>query len=185
MPNRMATLRKASAYSKRHVTPFTRISKKKKKAFIKTNPPHKIVKFEMGNPRGFTDGKYTHILNVIVNEKIQIRHNAIESARQYLTKKLDETTNSNYFFKIIPYPHHIQREHKMLTGAGADRMSGGMQLSFGKTVGKAVIAKKGDILFKFALATEKDTQATRQFIKAVKAKLPGTIRVNYEFIGKK
>ena len=45
----MAALRKANAYSKRIVVPFTRISKKKNKAYIKTVPPQKIVKFTMGN----------------------------------------------------------------------------------------------------------------------------------------
>jgi len=44
----MAALRKANSYSKRKVTPFTRVSKKRTKSFIKTLPPHKVVKFENG-----------------------------------------------------------------------------------------------------------------------------------------
>jgi hypothetical protein len=47
----MASVRKALAYSKRKVTPYTRTSKKKAKAFIKTLPPQKIVKFVMGKTR--------------------------------------------------------------------------------------------------------------------------------------
>ena len=180
----MATLRKANAYTRRKVTPFTRTSKRRKKAFIKTNPPHKIVKFEMGNAKGFREGKLPHVLNVSTDEQVQIRHNAIESVRQYINKKLDKETNKNFFFKIIPYPHHIQRENKMLTGAGADRMQKGMQLSFGKTTGKAVITKPGMQIFKLALATEKETQFARQVLRAIKSKLPCKIIVDYEFIGK-
>ena len=43
----MAGLRKARAYSKKRVVPYTRISKKKSKSFIKTVPQQKIVKFSM------------------------------------------------------------------------------------------------------------------------------------------
>ena len=49
--------RKASAYSKKPVVPFTRISRKKGKAFIKTVPAQKIVKFHMGNESLFNEGK--------------------------------------------------------------------------------------------------------------------------------
>jgi len=44
----MATLKKASAYSKKKVVPFTRISKKKKKSFIKTVPQQKKAKSTNG-----------------------------------------------------------------------------------------------------------------------------------------
>ena len=44
----MASLRKANAYSKRIVVPFTRVSKRRQKSYIKVVPPQKIVKFTMG-----------------------------------------------------------------------------------------------------------------------------------------
>ena len=53
----MATLRKANAYSKKKVTPFTRVSKRRQKSFIKVVPPQKIVKFEMGKTKEFKKGK--------------------------------------------------------------------------------------------------------------------------------
>ena len=49
----MASLRKANAYSKRRVVPYTRVSKKRKKSFIRTIPQQKIVKFEMGKTNLF------------------------------------------------------------------------------------------------------------------------------------
>lgn len=175
----MAGLRKANAYSKRHVTPFTRVSRKRQKSFIKVVPPQKIVKFEMGKPSLAHEGKLPHILRVISTEKVQVRHNALEACRQYLNKKLDLELNGQYVFKVVPFPHHIQRENKMLTGAGADRMQTGMQLAFGKSIGKAAILKPGKELFIFQLPTEKAVQVTRKLIRQIDSKLPGAIRTDY------
>ncbi|MBT4377029.1 50S ribosomal protein L16 [archaeon] len=176
----MATLRKANAYSKRKVIPFTRVSKKRQKSFIKVVPPQKIVKFEMGKVTQYKNGKLPHVLTVVSTEKIQLRHNAMEACRQYINKKIDKELSGQYFFKIVPFPHHIQREHRMLTGAGADRMSSGMQLSFGKSMGKAAILKKEGKLFVIALPNDRSVTFTRKVIKQVNSKLPGKIRVDYE-----
>lgn len=178
----MASLRKARAYSKRKVTPYTRTSKRRQKSFIKAVPPQKIVKFEMGKPELFSKGKLPEIIEVVSTEKVQIRHNALEACRQYINKKIDKEFNGQYFFKVIPYPHHIQRENKMLTGAGADRMQTGMQLSFGKTVGKAAIVKEGTVIFKIAVPNPKAASFTRRVIKQVNSKLPGKIRIDSKTI---
>ena len=170
-------LRKANAYSKRSAVPYTRISKRKQKSYIKVVPPQKIVKFTMGNTPGYREGKFPIELTVIVTEKCQIRHNALEACRQYVNKKLDESLAGQYLFKVIPFPHHIQRENKMLTGAGADRMSTGMQLSFGKCIGKAAIMKKNAPLFFIAVPTEKGAQTIRVALHQIKAKLPCKTRV--------
>src|SRR3989339_785934 len=163
----MVTLRKASAYSKRLVTPYTRISKKKHKSYIKTVPPQKIVKFP-------------HHLIVTMKEDVQVRHNSLEACRQFINKKLEKECAGQYVFRVIPYPHHIQRENKMLTGAGADRMQTGMQLSFGKCMGKAAILKKGNKIFFVGVSNDKQLAFARNVIKQIKPKLPGTIKIEYE-----
>ena len=178
----MASLRKANAYSKRIVVPFTRVSKKRKKSFIKVVPPQKIVKFDMGNQKLVNEGKLPYRLSVLSTEKIQIRHNALEACRQFINKKLDKELSGQYHFKIIPFPHHIQRENKMLTGAGADRMQTGMQLSFGKSMGKAAIVKANEKIFYFDLPNPKAVIFTRNVIKQVKSKLPNKVRVTEEKI---
>jgi len=178
----MVALRKASAYSKKKVVPYTRISKKRQKSFIKTVPPQKIVKFTMGKENLFNNGKLPHTLTLISLEKVQIRHNALEACRQFINKKLDKGLSGQYLFKVIPFPHHIQRENKMLTGAGADRMQTGMQLSFGKAVGKSAILKKGKGIFFIALPNEKAVVLARKTIQQVKSKLPVKVRVLYEFV---
>ncbi len=177
----MASLRKANAYSRRHVVPFTRVSKKKQKSYIKVVPPQKIVKFSMGEGKLYNTGKLPHVLKVVSTDSVQLRHNALESCRQFINKKLDKDLAGQYFFKVVPYPHHIQRENKMLTGAGADRMQTGMQLSFGKSMGKAAILKPGSEVFVIALATPKGVVIARHVINQIKPKLPGRTKVLYEF----
>jgi large subunit ribosomal protein L10e len=174
-------LRKASAYSKRAVTPFTRVSKRRQKSFIKVVPPQKIVKFTMGNTDLFNQGKLSHHLNIVSLDKVQIRHNALEACRQYINKELDTELSGQYIFKVVPFPHQIQRENKMLTGAGADRMQTGMQLSFGKSMGKAAIVQKNGRIFFIAVQTPKAVQFSRETIRKVKSKLPCKVRVLYEF----
>ncbi|MCK9568108.1 50S ribosomal protein L16 [Candidatus Pacearchaeota archaeon] len=165
-------LRKAYAYSKKKVTPYTRISKKRQKAYIKAVPPSKIVKFRMGKRVDFEDGKLPHTLTLVTLENVQIRQNALEACRQFINKKLDEELGGQYFFRVIPFTHHVQRENKMLTGAGADRMQTGMQLSFGKTIAKAAIMKKGAPIMSLSVATPKAVSFCRKILKQIKAKLP-------------
>src|SRR4030043_1407351 len=180
--DRMATLRKANAYSKRTVVPYTRVSKRKNRSYIKVVPPQKIVKFSMGEGKTYESGKYPHRLAMVTTEAVQIRHNSLEASRQYVNKVLDKFLPGQYFFRVVPFPHHIQRENKMLTGAGADRMQTGMQLSFGKSIGKAAILKPGSEIFFIAVATPKAVVIAREAFKAIKAKLPCKTRIVYKFV---
>lgn len=173
-------LRKASAYTKMVVVPYTRVSKLKGKAYIKTTPPQSIVKFTMGFYNLYNEGKLLHELTLVADESAQIRHNALEACRQYMIKRLDLEIPGQYLFKVVPFPHHIQRENKMLTGAGADRMSSGMQLSFGNPMGKAALVKKNTPIFFFALANDKGVRIVRDMIKRVRPKLPMKTKVLYE-----
>ena len=176
----MASLRKATAYSKKKVVPFTRVSKRRQKSYIKTVPHQKIVKFTMGKEDLYNKGKLPHQLISVADEKVQLRHNALEACRQYINKKLDQELGGQYLFKVIPFPHHIQRENKMLTGAGADRMQTGMQLSYGKSTGKAAILKPGSKIFFVAVPNERDVQFARKVLKQIKAKLPCKTKILYE-----
>lgn len=176
----MATLRKANAYSKRIVVPYTRVSKKRGKSYVKSVPHQKVVKFNMGKEPLFNQGKLPHCLTLITTEKVQIRQNAFEACRQFLNKQLDRELSGQYFFKIIPFSHHIQRENKMLTGAGADRMQTGMQLSYGKAVNKSAILKQNKRIFFVAVQTPKAVSFVRKIFKQIKSKLPCKTKILYE-----
>jgi large subunit ribosomal protein L10e len=101
-----------------------------------------------------------------------------------LNKKLNEALNGQYFLKVVPFPHHIQRENKMLTGAGADRMQTGMQLSFGKAIAKAALLKKEAPLFIIAVSTEKGIRVARKALKEIKSKLPLKMRIDFKDLTK-
>ena len=68
----------------------------------------------------------------------------------------------------------------MLTGAGAARLKSGMQLSYGKSAGKAAIMKKNKGIFFIAVPNEKSVIFARKVLKQVKSKLPCTTKVLYE-----
>jgi large subunit ribosomal protein L10e len=181
----MASLRKASAYSKKHARPNTRTSKKRSKAFIKTIPPIKVVKFNMGKKKKYDDNEFDVILRLISEEKVQIRDNAIEAARQSITRKLEKELPGNFYFEIRVYPHHILRENKMLTGAGADRMQSGMKHSFGKAGGRAAMIDPGKDIFLIATSGEKGIKIVRTALKAIRAKLPCKTKIQIEILSKK
>lgn len=165
-------LRKASSYSKKHNRPYTRKSSVKSKSYIKTIPPQKIVRFKMGNIRDYEEGKLKHIVKLISRENILIRDNALESSRQFIHKILDEKLTGQYYFGVDVFPHHILRENRMLTGAGADRMQTGMSQSFGTTAGRAAMVKEGQTIFLVAVFNEKSKKIIIESFGKIKAKLP-------------
>ena len=165
-------LRKGSAYTKRYARPYTRKSKKRKKSYIKTVPNARIVKFKMGDLKGFDNGEYKIEIHVLSKERIQLRDNAIEAVRQYFNRFIQARIGKEFYLEVKPYPHHILRENKMLTGAGADRMQTGMSRAFGKTMGRAALIKPGQTLFIIAIKNERAETEARKLIRSAKARLP-------------
>jgi large subunit ribosomal protein L10e len=97
-------------------------------------PGSKIVQFEMGN----LSGEFPVETHLMIEEACQIRHTALEAARISINRKLlKDVGRQNFRLKLRVYPHHVLRENKQATGAGADRVSEGMRLAFGKAVGTA------------------------------------------------
>ena len=176
----MAT-RKASCYSKMKAVPYTRKSKKQSQSYIKSTPFSKVTKFRMGDLAGFKKGKYKTIMTIKTKEFVQMRDIALEAARQYLNRFLTQQMKKDFYFELRPYPHHVIRENKMLTGAGADRMSSGMARSFGKTTGRAALIKEGSTLFIIGLNGKENEQATRKLLKAIKSRLPCKVVVETEY----
>jgi large subunit ribosomal protein L10e len=163
----MAKLRKAVAY-RGIERPYTRKSKYKKKAFVKAIPTNKVISFDMGDKTK----KFEYTLNLRAKSMVQIRHNAIESARQtsnrYLEKNLGK---SNYNLKVMVYPHHILRENPLASGAGADRFSTGMQKAFGKPLGIAARVKEGQKIMR--VSVNKGAMVTaRNGLKRAQHKFP-------------
>ncbi len=171
----MASLRKGKCY--RNITrAYTRKSKYKKKGFIKAVPNHKIVRFHMGDNKK----EFPKKVKLVAKEKFQIRHNALESCRVLVNKQLQtKFGNKGYHFYINIYPHHVLRDNKMLTGAGADRMQTGMQQAFGKVVGTAAQVKNGTTIFTIEV-DENGVDFAREALMKAKPRIAGRIGVEIE-----
>ncbi len=171
----MANLRKGRCYS-RLIKAYTRKSKVRSKCYIKTTPQNKVVKFDMGNLKGDFD----HVVKLSSHQNIQIRHNALESARLVIFRRLQKIVGlSNFHLKLKLYPHHVLRENKMLSGARADRLQTGMSHAFGKSVGLAAQVKRGKTIFIININKENIKQAT-EAIKLAVPRLPGKCYVKVE-----
>lgn len=171
-------LRKGVAY-RNYERPWTRKSRKRSKSYIKTIPPKKIVKFQMGN----TKRKFPLKLSLVTKDRIQLRDNSIEAARMTINRHLEDNLGiNNYHFFIRVYPHQILREHKMLTGAGADRLQSGMKLAFGKPVGAAARINVGDEIFAISI-DEGGLVIAKEAFRRIKAKLPCSTSVLIVKIG--
>lgn len=165
-------LRKGSAYTKKYARPYTRKSKVRKKSYIRTIPNSKIVKFKMGDLKGYDSKQYPISIAVLSKENVQVRDNALEAVRQYLNRFLQTKIGKEFYLELKVYPHHILRENKMLTGAGADRMQTGMSRAFGKAGGRAAFIKSGQIIFIVGVKTPKQETEARKLIRSIKARLP-------------
>lgn len=131
----------ASMYRQISKPPYTR------KEYITGIPGSKIAQHKMGDIHADPD-EYPVQISLLVDEECQLRHDALESARlsanRYLIKMLGE---GNYKMILRKFPHHVLRENKQATGAGADRVSDGMRQSFGKPVGTAARVNNQDRIF--------------------------------------
>jgi large subunit ribosomal protein L10e len=168
----MAKLRKGVAYRSLQ-NPYTRKSKYRKKAFIRSVPNNKIVKFDMGDlSRDFP-------VQFLLRSKqdTNLRHNCLESARKTALKLLETKLGKlNFRLKVRVYPHHVLRENALASGAGADRMSTGMKMAFGKAVGICARVFKGKAVLEVNVGTEHKKQAILALERAYK-KLPGSYMI--------
>ncbi|WP_119817363.1 50S ribosomal protein L16 [Halalkaliarchaeum desulfuricum] len=108
-----------------------------RREYVTGVPGSKIAQHNMGNLQSDPDDYPIHI-SLRVEEEVQLRHGALESARLSANRHLlQEIDQENYKMVLRKFPHHVIRENKQATGAGADRVSDGMRQSFGKPVGTA------------------------------------------------
>ena len=121
---------------------WTRTAKRKvKKAFVRGVPDSRLRSFDMG----FLKPKDAELeIDLLSSHHYQLRDNSLESARVMANKIFENKIGGeNYYYKIRVFPHQCLREHSILCGAGADRLSSGMRKAFGKPTGRAAMVKKG------------------------------------------
>ena len=136
-------------------------------------PASRITQFIIGNK----SGKFPLRLSLAVNERCQIRHSALESARIAATRTMEKKAGSADFrITINVFPHHVIRENKQATGAGADRVSQGMRRAFGKAVGTAARVEQDQILMTVE-TLEKNLELARNALHKAAVKLPTSCNI--------
>jgi large subunit ribosomal protein L10e len=148
---------------------WTRYSRKRpRKSYIKAMPHQDITQFRMGAMKP----DYNVTFKLVSKQDIQIRDNALESARQALNKYLEKTMLGNFYFVVRVFPHQVIRENKMIAGAGADRLQKGMRQSFGRATDKAARVRRSQEVFTISTYKDKVPTVNVAIDRALK-KLPG------------
>ena len=142
-------------------------------------PNNRILRFHMGNRPRAEAGDFPVILHLTADNACQIRHTALEAGRMISNATIRSNAGEDgYALRVHTYPHHILRENKQATGAGADRVSQGMRCAFGKNVGTAARVKKGQRVISIQIQPEHYLTARDALRKAsMKFPTPCTIRL--------
>jgi len=160
---------KAKNYREVKGQPYTR------KEYVRGSPQPKITKFTMGDAKS----KFNYQALLIAQEEAQIRHNALEAARVASNRVLMEKLGNSYLLRIVPYPHAILRENKMIFGAHADRLQDGMKRAFGKPVGTAARVKPNQTIIEIGV-NEEGIEVAKEALKRGQDKLPIPCRIVIE-----
>jgi len=160
---------KPHCYRKAKGKPYTR------KEYIRGSPPPKITKFTMGKPKA----SFQYQVYLIAQKEAQVRHNALEAARTAVNRLLSVKLGDNYFLRVLPYPHQVLRENKMIFGAHADRLQDGMRGAFGKPMGSAARVKVDQSLIAVGV-NEDGLEVAKQALKLGADKFPIPCRIRVE-----
>ena len=140
-------------------------------------PNNRILQYHMGNRRLSETGGFELELHLTAKESCQIRHVALEAARIIANSTIrDSAGPEGYALRIHTFPHHVLRENKQATGAGADRVSMGMRQSFGKNVGTAARVKKGQLVVSIK-CTAQDFLAAKSALRKASMKFPTPCKI--------
>jgi len=150
-----------------------------RRKFIGGVPNNRILSFHSGNRRAAETGGFPVVLELRADNDCQIRHTALEAARVISNSTIrNEAGPQGYALRIHTYPHHVLRENKQATGAGADRVSQGMRCAFGKNVGTAARVRRGQRVVSLHVNAENYLTAKDALRKAgMKFPTPTTTRV--------
>ena len=173
----MARLRPARTCRTPNSQSWARYSlKKPRKNYVRAMPHTSLLVFNMGAKKD----SYTFKATLDATVPIQLRSNALESARQATNRYLESKLPGAYFFRVLVYPHNVVREHKMATGAGADRISQGMTLAFGRPVSVAARIKRNQPIF--SVETDKQNKdIVKEAYRRAASKLSGSFKVNMSY----
>lgn len=141
--------------------------------YIHRIPYPRIVRFTMGD----TENEYDATVTLIASRDVDIRSRALEAARVTANRNLLRRLGDRaYFLQIMPYPHEVIREHKFMGFAGADRLSQGMKLAFGRPTGRAARVKQDQAVLQVSV-NQADIPAAKTALARASKKLPVKYRI--------
>ncbi len=144
-------------YRKITQRPYTR------RTYMGGVPGLRILQFHSGNKQKHD---FPVSIHLVPEERGQIRHTALEAMRITAVRYMDKKAGrENYHLHVRCYPHHVLRQNKQASGAGADRVSMGMRLAFGKPIGTAARIAAGQeivTIHTYARAIEHAKEALRK-----------------------
>lgn len=128
---------------------------------------------------GDTKASFTYQARLVAGEAAQIRHNALEAARVASNRVLMTKLGNAYILRVVPFPHAILRENKMIFGAHADRLQDGMRKAFGKPVGTAARVKPGQSIIEVGV-NQNALEVAKEALRLGQDKLPIPCRIIIE-----
>ena len=144
--------------------------------YIHGSPAPKVSKFNMGD----LSTHFARRVHLVSREAVQIRHNALESARVSANKVLfDKYGDTGYRLQLCVYPHIILRENKMIATAGADRLQEGMRRAFGKPTGRAARVHDGQSIL-IVYVPEDGVEVAKKALDTASTKFPMRTRISIE-----
>ncbi len=148
-----------------------------RREYIAGKPQIKIARFSSGQSK---ENYYDYKLELLATERIQIRHNALESARLAANKTMARAGDTSFFSSLKVYPHVLLRENKMIATAGADRLQEGMRRAFGKATGLAARIQPNQVIYE-AYVTSANLALAKEAFKVASSKLgcPIIVRVTH------
>jgi large subunit ribosomal protein L10e len=148
-----------------------------RREYIAGKPQIKIARFSSGQSK---EDYYDYKLELLATERIQIRHNALESARLAANKTMARAGDTSFFSSLKVYPHVLLRENKMIATAGADRLQEGMRRAFGKATGLAARIQPNQVIYQ-AYVTSSNLALAKEAFKVASSKLgcPIIVRVTH------
>jgi large subunit ribosomal protein L10e len=147
-----------------------------KSRFCRGVPDAKIRIYDCGAKRTLVD-VFPFVAHLVSDEKEQLTSCALEAARVACNKYLIKTTGKEgYHIRTRAHPYHVVRQNKMLSCAGADRLSSGMRGSYGKPMEMAARISIGDPIIS---VRSKDVNAPHviEALRRAKFKFPGRQKI--------
>jgi large subunit ribosomal protein L10e len=166
----MARLRPARTCRNPNSQAWARYSlRKPRKNYVRALPHSNLVVFKTG----VESANYNTAVTLQCEQIIQLRSNSLEAARIAAGKFLESNIPNEYWFTVSVYPHNVIREHRMATGAGADRISQGMKVNaFGRPVSVAARVRPGQSIFLIKINSD-NLDIAKKALKRAKSKLSG------------